>query len=1581
MDFQDVLDKYNLHSFSESDKGTKFEELIARYLTVDPLYSSKLEKVYLWKDFPSRQQFGGHDTGIDIVAKTKMGEYWAIQCKLYREGNRVSKKDIDTFFSTSGRKFKDESGKETSFAERFIFVTNDDWSSTADLSVQDQTIPVNMVSLSKLRDARVDWGAIEEGVHGESARLKRYNLKDHQKKALDNALEHYKANDRGSMIMACGTGKTFVSLRIAEAMTKGKKGLILFLTPSISLVGQTLREWTSQAEAELNTICVCSDPKVSRRYSKNDDMGERVEDLGAPATTDPERIVSLYRAGEGPTVVFSTYQSIDAVAEAQRKGLPDFDIAVCDEAHRTTGATIDGQDERSFIRVHKNENIRVNKRLYMTATPRLYGVKGKEDAKKAAVSLCSMDEESIYGKEFYKISFGQAVQEDLLSDYKVMVLTVGDADIPDMVKRHWTAGGKEIDADTNTKIWGCMSALAKNVAHDETLRNTDPGRMMSAVSFCRTIPRSRLIAKRFNEFATSPERPLDVAADHIDGSMNSMLRERRLNWLREDEGKCKILSNVRCLSEGVDVPALDAVMFIDSKGSLIDIVQSVGRVMRKAPGKKYGYIIVPIVVPEGEDPEEALDDNERYKVVWQVLRALRSHDERIDAEINTLIYNKKKEGEHFGVYRPKGSEADLDLGPLDGQYTLDDFGTALLARLVLKVGDREYIENWARDIAKIMPELMAKLKQVCEHTEHGYKQYKPAFNRYLKGLRACVNDNVTEEDAINMLAQQIVTKPIFNSLFGDDTFVKQNSVSQTIDAMLEEIHAKNGLSEVNLDDFYKKVENTLSKIEEEDGKQKVITSLYEKFFKNAFPKDQAINGVVYTPQEIVDFILRSAADVLKQEFGMDISSENVNVLDPFTGTGTFIARLMETGLISKGDLERKFKNELFANEITLLAYYIAAVNIENTYRRLSGTEEYAPFNHILLTDTFNLKEICRSQRQATLTEEEYFKKNLGNIREECKAPITVIVGNPPYGSAQKSANDNAKKRSYKNGIDSEIENTYLASDVISGVGRAGPVYDNYIRAVRWSTDRIGNEDGIIAFVTPNGWLSGGAFMGFRKCIENEFAKIYVFNLRGDQNSGNWREEGEKIFGVGSKVGISIVLLVRRKDFKGKATVLYTKAKDKMKRQDKLDWLIGSNSLCAMEQKNLLEKLSVKENGDWIIERDIRFQTFIPLAGDKFKKFENHREETIFVGYSLGYTTNRDPWAYNFSRDKVAEIKRAYVQAFNEQLSEGKIDYDDMRVKWTEHVEKSFIKKEKMDLNTDKIRRAVYRPFTTNWLDDDGKINSREREMPRIFPSPEKENLLICVAGIGVKKEFSCLITDKITDLEVVGKNQCFPLYWYDNVGEKRAKLKVSTLDGEETGAVRHDGISDYALKTANGMYSKDITKEDIFYYVYGYLHSPEYKSTFSEDLKLSLPRIDFVAKAEDFFAFSKAGRDLAELHLNYESVKPLESVKISGDMTRCNVTKMKVVPGERKVIYNQHITVENIPEESFEYIVNGKSAIGWVADQYQYSVDKESGIVNDPNEYAGGEYVLKLLLQVIAVSVKTMQIVKNLPKIDFDSGK
>ena len=1061
MSFIRVLEKYRKMAFSERDKGDRFERLMKAYLQTDPKYAYKFKTVWLWNEFPGRRDLGGSDTGIDLVALTHEGDYWAIQCKCYQETSRIDKPEVDSFLATSSREFLDEDLQTTRFAHRLWISTTNNCSANAEESIRNQNPPVTRINLYELMEAPVDWEALEQGIHGEEARRKKHDPKPHQKLAIEKAHEYFKEHDRGKLIMASGTGKTFTALKIAERETEGK-GTVLFLVPSIALLGQTLREWSAHAEHSINAIAICSDPKVSQqRQADAEDTGFSVVDLAYPASTDPDYIVYQFekiRAANRPgmTVVFSTYQSTDVVARAQKamlkRGFPEFDLIICDEAHRTTGVALAGKEESAFIKVHDPDFIRGKKRLYMTASPRLYSDDAKGKAAEADVLICSMDDPNMYGEEIYRLGFGEAVEKGLLTDYKVIILTLNDNDVPLAVQRLISGGRSEIDTDDLSKIIGTVNALSKQFIGDEGVtKSTDPSPMRRAVAFCSNISASKQIADIYNEASEAyiselPEEKqsemVNTQALHMDGTMTAPERDRTLSWLKEESpnNECRIITNVRVLSEGVDVPSLDAVLFLSARNSQIDVVQSVGRVMRQAD-KKYGYIIIPVIVPADVEPEVALSDNERYKVVWSVLNALRAHDDRFNATVNKIELNRRKP-DNILIGRPEytfdadgalqvSEEAGTPTGPhLSMQF--EELQSVIYARMVQRVGERRYWEQWAKDVAVLAERQIERITSLVHRQDH----QREAFGKFVKGLQKNINPSITEESAIEMLAQHIITKPIFEALFENYSFEKNNVVSRAMHQMLSQLEGKTVAEESEaLQRFYDSVRARVQGIDNAEGKQKVINELYDTFFKTAFPKMADQLGIVYTPIEVVDFIIHSVDAVLKKEFGRSLSDENVHILDPFVGTGTFIARLLHSGLIRKEDLQRKYQYELHANEIVLLAYYIAAVNIENVFHDLMDEgSEYKPFDGIVLTDTFQLGETDEELNSATL------RINFERVERQKETPLTVIMGNPPYSVGQRSENDNAKNIRHPK-LESRIRDMYAQGSDASSVK---DLYDCYV---------------------------------------------------------------------------------------------------------------------------------------------------------------------------------------------------------------------------------------------------------------------------------------------------------------------------------------------------------------------------------------------------------------------------------------------------------------------------------------------------------------------------------------------------------
>ncbi len=1631
MTFKNILNKFRKYAFSERDKGDKFEKLMQAYLQTDPKYATFFSKVWLWNEFPFRKDFGGKDTGVDLVAYTHNGDYWAIQCKCYAENTTIDKPAVDSFLSTSSRSFMDTSGKTATFAHRLWISTTNNWGINAEEAIRNQQPAVSRIGLSHLESAPVDWGKLEKGLSGEASRLVKKELFPHQKTALTEAHHYFKDNDRGKLIMACGTGKTFTSLKIAENETNGK-GFILFLVPSIALLGQTLEEWYAEADEPIKAICICSDAEVSKKKTKSEDLdGYSTVDLALPASTDVESIICQLKSNSqndcGMTVVFSTYQSIEVIAKAQKAYKQEigdkaiFDLIVCDEAHRTTGVTLAKEDESAFVKVHNNDFIEAKKRLYMTATPRLYSDDSKSKAAQGDAILCSMDDERIYGGEIYRIGFGEAVNKGMLSDYKVLILTVSENDMPVAVQKMVANPENEISSDDVSKLIGCINALSKQILGDAgIIKDSDPEPMKRAVAFCPNIQASKKITNTFNSTLESyyselseeqKDKIVAVASDHIDGTMAATIRQEKLSWLKsvpEDEKECRVLTNVRCLSEGVDVPSLDAVLFLSARNSQVDVVQSVGRVMRKSPGKKYGYIIIPVVVPADVAPEKALNDNARYAVVWTVLNALRAHDDRFNATVNKLELNRKKP-EQIVVGRPdytgssnkegysseKGSELNRQLA-----IQFEQLQSVLFARMVQKVGDKRYWEQWAKDVAEIAERHIERLKRLIAHDN----EHKWAFEQFMDGLHKNINPFITADEAIEMLSQHIITKPVFEALFEGYSFVKNNPISQSMQVVLEllESDVTDKDTEI-LQKFYDSVRTRADKIDNAEGKQRVIVELYDKFFKTAFPKMVEKLGIVYTPVEVVDFIIRSVDEVLRKEFNRSLSDENIHILDPFTGTGTFITRLLQSGLISTKDLERKYSKEIHANELVLLAYYIAAVNIENTFHDLLKEQNrYIPFDGICLTDTFQLGESNESEKLFS----EMFPQNSTRVIEQKKALLRVIMGNPPYSIGQKSANDNAQNQSYAK-LDAKIAATYASA---SSAGLNKSLYDAYIKAFRWSTDRLDPMNGgIVAFVSNGAWLDGNSTDGFRKCLERDFSTIYVFNLRGNQRTSGElsRQEGGKIFGSGSRTPIAITILVKKpKADKTPATIHYHDIGDYLSREEKLAIVQKFGSVGKMEW----QRLKPNQHGDWLNQRNDAFESFIPLAPEK--KFDT-ASKSVFTTYAIGLASNRDAWVYNFSKTELERNMRRMVEFYNEQQRDYRvallannnlsvedfIDTDTTKISWTVNLKKDIERGTTIEYESE-ILQSNYRPFCRQNIFFDEHFIERPGLSKKLFPYAGVENRVICVSCVGSNNGLSVLISENPLDLHFNGDTQCFPLYHYE---EREIESPTLFDDAENTihnNFVRRDAISDFILERVRKAYGGKITKEDIFYYIYGILHSTEYRTAFAADLKKMLPRIPLVDEARDFWSFSKAGRNLADLHLNYETQPAAQGVIVtygtipqdelekglqSGELKDINylVEKMRFPSkGDKsRIIYNSQITIENIPPVAYEYVVNGKSAIEWVMERYAITTHKDSGITNNPNDWAtehnNPRYILDLLLSVISLSVETVEIVNGLPKLTF----
>lgn len=1656
-----ILQEFRDKAVSERDKGTDFEHLCVVYLRNEPFYRDEYLEVLTYGQWAQRQGLAQKDTGIDLIAITHQNEVHAIQCKNYAPDYKIAKSDIDSFFTASGKAV---------FSHRVIITTTNNWTQNATDALENQNPPVSTINLADLENSLIDWSQYQ----GEEAPVfkDKKSLRDHQQTALTATMKGLQEADRGKLIMACGTGKTFTSLKIAEQMAgKGKR--VLFLVPSLALLSQTLTEWTQESDIPLHSYAVCSDSDVGKNRSDEDDRIQATySDLQYPATTNAQSLAKAVIArhdSEHMTVVFGTYHSIAVLSESQKQhDLPPFDLIICDEAHRTTGATFDGDDESAFVRVHDNDYIQGTKRLYMTATPRIYG----EDAKRTeGVVLYSMDNEKLYGRELYVINFSEAVARGLLVDYKVMVLAVEEGHINRRLQNMLKDNNNELKVDDAAKIVGCWKALSKQ---GMSQHDTEP--MQRAVAFCQVIEKeykgkkhkvsSKLIAEMFGAVVdeyqrmeiealreTNPDVEIDPAlsmrceADHVDGGMNASEKEGRLSWLKEEapDNTCRILSNVRCLSEGVDVPSLDAVLFLTPRNSQVDVVQSVGRVMRLAPGKKQGYVILPVVIPAGVEPEVALNDNQTYRVVWQVLNALRSHDDRFDAMINKLEFNGRdvakmevvsvadKVQQRSKSTTPKaarkargGSAIGTPDTPVpqqqDIQFEVGEIERALYAKIVQKVGNRHHWEDWANDIAKIANTHIDRIKAILENP--GNRLEREAFEAFAHELRDDLNNAISDDEIVEMLAQHLITKPVFDALFGDYKFTEYNPMSKAMQDVLDKLQAHNIDKEADtLKSFYESVQMRAQGIESAEGKQRIVVELYDKFFRNAFPRMTERLGIVYTPVEVVDFILHSVEDVLRAEFGKSMADDNIHIIDPFTGTGTFVTRLLQSGIIPKDRLPHKYGKEIHANEIVLLAYYIAAINIEATYHgilnnNVTGQEEsdqifeveYQPFEGICLTDTFQMYE-SEDMVDALLHE------NSERRKRQKELDIRVIIGNPPYSAGQASANDNNANVPYPS-LDRRIQETYAARSTATN---KNALYDSYIRAIRWASDRIG-EQGVIGFVTNGGFLEANTADGLRKCLAEEFSSIHVFHLRGNaRTSGELRrKERDNVFGMGTRTPIVVSLLVKNPSAAKHGRILFHDIGDYLTRTEKLDMIADYKSIEGIPS---WQSIVPDQHGDWLNQRDDSFGDHV-VMGSKGRDAESL---VLFENYSNGLKTQRDAWAYNSSQKDLKSNMEGMIDFYNAELDrfnqahpglntkqraakvDGFINTDSTRISWTVNVKNDLSRGKEHHLSLEGVIHSLYRPYTKQWLYFGRDFNERVYQMPRIFPNAQAENLVIQFNAKHSGTGSPVLISNVLPDLHCNGDSQCFPLYLYDEQDAEQADDLFANQEGTG-GLKRRDAITDEGLAHFQEAYPEiTITKESLFYYIYGLLHSEDYRTRFADNLSKELPRIPRVKGHEAFSQFVRAGQSLAKLHLEYESVPLYKSAKLTGKVPGLKVepsqgvlggqpegfrvTKMKFgkkrdpetgksINDKTTVIYNSGITIKDIPEEAYDYVVNGKPALEWVMERQSVTTHKASGITNDANDWAietmgNPKYPLELFLRVITVALETEAIVNGLPTLEI----
>ncbi|MGL2360775.1 type ISP restriction/modification enzyme [Helicobacter pylori] len=1589
---------------NQCHKGSLFEKISKQFLQEHDS-ANEYESIELWGDWKLRGK--ERDRGIDMVITTASKEYIAVQCKFHQDS--ISLNDISTFLH------KLQAGVGEVRFKKGIIISTSNLTRAALEEIEQirstgKDIDIDIISEEDFIYSRIDWEKFDPTkTQDEIPLCDKKKPRTHQTEAINATKEYFSnpKNARGKLIMACGTGKTYTSLKIMEALDPK---ITLFLAPSIALLSQTFREYAKEKSDPFYASIVCSDDKVGKSKDEdNDDI--KFSELPLKPSTRLEDILSTHKKAQKENkrfIIFSTYQSVLRIKEAQEAGLGGIDLIICDEAHRTVGAMYSSNerdDKNAFTLCHSDEHIKAKKRLYMTATPKVYSESSKAKAKEKDNVIYSMDDEEIFGEEIYTLNFSKAIALDLLTDYKVIILAVRKENLSGVTNsvnkkiKELKAEGTKLDKKLINNEFVCkivdthkglakqdLIALDEKNKEDNDLKNkADTFVSQRAINFCKSIQTSKNIKDSFEtiiecydeELKKKSFKNLKISIDHIDGTMNCKERLEKLENLNQFKpNTCKVLSNARCLSEGVDVPALDSIIFFDGKSAMVDIIQAVGRVMRKAKRKKRGYIILPIALEESEiqNLDEAVN-NTNFKNIWKVIKALRSHDpslvdeatfkEKIKIFGSDDASNLDDEEE---LQKDKAQQAQND--PKEAQKTLfdaillQDLADAVYNVMPTKLGDRNYWENFTKKTGNIARTLNNRLKMIFDKNPE-------FFHGFLDSLRDNIHQNIREDEALDMITSHIITKPIFDAIFGDNI---QNPIAKALDKMVLKLSSLGLEGETkDLKNLYESVKTEAAHAKSQKSQQELIKNLYNTFFKEAFRKQSEKLGIVYTPIEVVDFILRATNGILKKHFNTDFNDQNITIFDPFTGTGSFIARLLskENALISDEALKEKFQKNLFAFDIVLLSYYIALINI--TQAAQNRDSSLKNFKNIALTDSLDYLEEKTNKGVFPFF---YDLKENKDIKDTLAGQnIRVIIGNPPYSAGTKSENDNNQNLIHPK-LEKLVYEKY-GKNSTAKVGKA--TRDTLIQSIRMASDLL-KDKGVLGFVVNGSFIDSKSADGFRKCVAQEFSRLYVLNLRGNaRTSGEtFKKEGGKIFDSGSRATIAIIFFVKDESVSGN-TIDYYEVEDYLKREAKLNLLAGFENLDLVPFK----EITPNNKGDWINQREDDFDKLIPLKRDKTLK-----NDSIFDLNSGGVATNRDPWVYNFSPNALKQSVQncidtynADLKCFNERfreafkqrtkgvkkadlykhLNDQEITTDQTKIAWVQNLKTQLIKGKKLDdFSQEKISVSLYRPFNKQYFYYERELAWSFYSMKKIFPDKDTHNVVINTS-LMPSRNFSCLIANEITDIQTMANNQAYPLYYYDDLGN------------------RYNAISGYALNLFRRHYKDNaITEEEIFYYIYAIFHHKGYLEKYQNSLTKEAPRI---ALSEDFKELSMLGKELAKLHLNYESGEMhtsveynlLENAKMEGYYDVIKMTKK----GD-SILYNHHITITKIPKKAFDYVVNGKSAIDWVIERYSITTDKESLIENNPNDYAGGKYVFELLCRVIKLSEKSVDLIEKISMKRFE---
>ena len=1625
-----INDYLENNNFNSQIQGAKLEKLIQIIINAHPL-GDECVKVDTFQNYISqmnkktRQHESAKDHGIDLIGYDSSDNVIPIQAKNYLKANQIKREEVDKFFTEITTK----SNKYNWNPVTAWFVYN---------GVLNKRAEERLVEINNLKDTNIKKIAVQELLRKIYYQHKIHDLKElyidkwlesvtaekvktpktlraYQTEALDKADQYYKDYDRGHMVMACGTGKTLTSLAMIEKITP-PNGMILFLVPTLDLMRQSIEVARNDVDFDFEGFAVCSDTSVIKRTAKkNDEIMLSNADLPINKVfSSVEQINDYYKKIIPPPpilsqriIVFSTYQSVDKIIKAQKIGFGIFDLVIYDEAHRTV-KFIDGQEnnkrEQNFVVVHDNEQLRSKKRLYMTATPKIFKgdtKKIKESNETDDVIFLDMSQEDVFGKQFFTYSFTQGVTENYLADFKVVILTFLEDEYnttyQQLKEKYEKLQYKQkfIELDEFTKLYGVYKTLKS--------RN-----IKNAINFCQRAitgkANSRLLTiiweMLIEHIQQNQEDHNNFKVDfrHVDGTMNSQLRRKNIDALREKENDCVVLSNARCLTEGVDVPSLDAVIFMQPRQSEIDIVQATGRVMRKTKDKHAGLVIVPVVASIADNKKQELEFNfekTAFKKVGDILGALRSpnvkpelkqtvenhqlgdswnnHLIEVTTEIdekqllailkarqqNLLEDNRQLDTETIHSLNEHEAERvakqlKIELTMENIQNLKDQLMDKVKSAVVKRVGTRSYWVVWT---AEKLPRIVKNVKNFLQYS---YEENKEIWEQVIKQVRSYLNPAITKQDAINWAADSFITQPLFAILFPQS--LKHNPVVKIFSKLEDDLNLRKKLSseEAKLQNFYDNIRKEVATIETQQAKQNLLKMIYEKYLTAVYKEEAKNNGVVYTPIEIVDFMLKGVNYLLKTEFNnASFNSKNVKVLEPFAGTGSFINRLLseDLNLIEKKNLEYKYKHDIYANEIMLLPYYIASINISETFNNRQNNNFYIPYDNIIWTDTFELLDKNTNQTELQLTEDQNHEK-IAKLKNEL---INVIISNPPYSVGEKN----------KNIHKTITENIFKILTLNTKSKSKGVLQDSIIKAFLFSIQKIklSKENGILAFIVSNSFLANNATDSLRNYFHRVFSKFYIIDLKGNgrktiKNKILFSDEGESIF-EGKMVGTCILFGIIKNQAYNTNNAYYVSCKKILKRKEKLKW-ITKNNLEKFKLEKVIKSLSLDANNDWFQKNMIWKNNMISL---NFKI--NMNKNVILRIKSNGIMFYNQNSFNNFSKNQLIKNVKEEIGKYKLILNNASKSAIN---KYPNHLKKTLNNYKKPEAFQENYINIVHNvPFVKKYSYYDNFFPAGLGKFKKIFSlKKESPNIIINfhITPFAVK---TIVNYDFLRSLQ---KPNNFPRFEY-NISDQNRSLFNN----------RQSCISNYGREIFFSKELQNNPEQDdiIFAYIYGFLHYDSYlKKYYNNFLKGEIPRIYKPRHYADFYKISEVGQQLLDLHTNYENQLIYQDIRfLKGDWdleeTKYYIKKMKFAKdkkGEKDkttIIFNDHITITNIPLQVYDWTLSDVSAVEHVMKGYVLDVKNNQ----NPNDFCAEinnpRYIFELLLRVIYISLKTLELKKALP--------